>query len=653
MSRSRLFRKSFLFLAFACLVLACGELETGVVGSELTPQQEIELLAREFSPEGSLGPNDQLVFVDFDGQTATTKSGRVPLPPMEVRAQAIEDDPLPQDDDFRRVATRFGTAEQPMTKIRAILVLPEASELKWLEDCPQDAAFNYFGILTRGGTKADFGLQSTIIDGVPAGTWYPFINLFPGPGSDREFQAWKEFTIPEGTRVVMELEAVADAKPSVPGEFPGLILRVLSFDSTFVLVMVGGNVSNVKLDGVDQALRRVTSLVTISRNPKARMCGTFWEDTVVGKDEALQRLDESNAALQPDGNLELVESTEGTVIRDNVAYYTERVDLRCPSVALVIDITGSMQPEIDAIKAALDTMIISGLGQKISTWFQIIFDDLSIFRGQTSSIDEIRDWVAEIVVGGGGDCIESSLAAVNLGKEFLRFFSSDRGERHIVLVTDATPRMYPLDQLEADLLDNGVKLHVLLTGECFFPSATTTATAAAVEQLDAQATFSHLAEVTGGQYFYIPDGGPEDFEVALEQIFTSIAVGSTDGPPPPPPSDTEPPTLNVAASPEFLWPPNHKLVEIDVQAVATDNEDPNPVVELVSVQVHENGEVREGADVAEDVVISEDGAIWLRAERGGGSSEGRTYRILYKATDSSGNTAEETVDVIVPHDKRK
>ena len=109
--------------------------------------------------------------------------------------------------------------------------------------------------------------------------------------------------------------------------------------------------------------------------------------------------------------------------------------------------------------------------------------------------------------------------------------------------------------------------------------------------------------------------------------------------------------LTLTADPTILWPPNHKMVEIEVEAVAIDNADPNPQVEFVEVQVNEPDDIQGSGNTQGDVEIS-DGRLFVRAERSG-TGQRRVYSIIYKATDAAGNSTHETVEVVVPHDKSK
>jgi hypothetical protein len=112
--------------------------------------------------------------------------------------------------------------------------------------------------------------------------------------------------------------------------------------------------------------------------------------------------------------------------------------------------------------------------------------------------------------------------------------------------------------------------------------------------------------------------------------------------------DATPPGLRVEAAPSKLWPPNHKLVLVTTTLSVNDDQDPNPVVKLESITCGD------GCDVTQDVAGAElgtdDREFELRSERKGAGT-GRTYLITYAATDASGNRAQATTAVVVPHDR--
>ena len=54
---------------------------------------------------------------------------------------------------------------------------------------------------------------------------------------------------------------------------------------------------------------------------------------------------------------------------------------------------------------------------------------------------------------------------------------------------------------------------------------------------------------------------------------------------------------------------------------------------------------------SDDIQISANGSIYLRAERSGKGSS-RVYTITYQAVDGAGNVVVDSATVTVPHDKR-
>jgi M6 family metalloprotease-like protein len=114
--------------------------------------------------------------------------------------------------------------------------------------------------------------------------------------------------------------------------------------------------------------------------------------------------------------------------------------------------------------------------------------------------------------------------------------------------------------------------------------------------------------------------------------------------------DTTPPALAVQADSGSLWPPDHKLVTIEVGVALSDVCDAAPRLRLVSVTSSEPEDGRGDGNTAPDVVGAalgtDDRSFQLRAERQGGGA-GRTYTITYEAGDASGNTTSATIVVAV------
>jgi hypothetical protein len=111
--------------------------------------------------------------------------------------------------------------------------------------------------------------------------------------------------------------------------------------------------------------------------------------------------------------------------------------------------------------------------------------------------------------------------------------------------------------------------------------------------------------------------------------------------------DTTPPEISVEVDPSSLWPPNHKLVDVFASVVAEDICS-EPAVVLTSVTSSEPGHPRRGGDIRDAEVGTADFEMKLRASRRG-NGPGRTYTLVYTATDSSGNESSATGTVEVPH----
>jgi hypothetical protein len=115
-------------------------------------------------------------------------------------------------------------------------------------------------------------------------------------------------------------------------------------------------------------------------------------------------------------------------------------------------------------------------------------------------------------------------------------------------------------------------------------------------------------------------------------------------------SDLEAPAIDVLAQPDRLWPPNHRMVPVDLDVVATDNCDPSPYCRITDVQSSEAVSSVGGGDRSPDWVVTGDLTLDLRSERFG-SGVGRIYTVELTCSDYAENQASELVVVHVPHDQ--
>ena len=108
--------------------------------------------------------------------------------------------------------------------------------------------------------------------------------------------------------------------------------------------------------------------------------------------------------------------------------------------------------------------------------------------------------------------------------------------------------------------------------------------------------------------------------------------------------DIIPPTVSISTSSNFLWPPNHKMVDVVVGGSATDDG-----AGIASVEITVTDEYG-----AYNMTVPAFGStIQLEAWRAGTDKDGRKYTITAVATDNAGNRSMADTIVLVPHDMRK
>jgi hypothetical protein len=113
--------------------------------------------------------------------------------------------------------------------------------------------------------------------------------------------------------------------------------------------------------------------------------------------------------------------------------------------------------------------------------------------------------------------------------------------------------------------------------------------------------------------------------------------------------DNTPPSLAVVASPNRLFPPNHKYVTVRAVVTASDDSGEAPTLALVGVTSDEpdNAPGTSDGDTVQDIVIIDQTTFRLRAERDK-NGDGRAYTITYRAVDGAGNTTNTSAVVTVP-----
>jgi hypothetical protein len=112
--------------------------------------------------------------------------------------------------------------------------------------------------------------------------------------------------------------------------------------------------------------------------------------------------------------------------------------------------------------------------------------------------------------------------------------------------------------------------------------------------------------------------------------------------------DATPPAVECVATPSTLWPPNGKLVPVDVAVTVSDDTAGAAgfVLDTTTVTTGDSERDIVGFDIG-----TPDGFGFLRAERRG-NERARVYSLAYTAHDLAGNAAGCEVRVVVPHDRR-
>jgi len=123
-------------------------------------------------------------------------------------------------------------------------------------------------------------------------------------------------------------------------------------------------------------------------------------------------------------------------------------------------------------------------------------------------------------------------------------------------------------------------------------------------------------------------------------VFAFVSVTYTFEPVPPPSISS------LTATPNVLWPPNHKMVPVSVDISASDASGVAPICQITAVSSTEGIQVPGETDW----IITGPRTVQLRAERDG-SGPGRVYTISVTCTNAAGLTATKGVTVRVPHDR--
>jgi len=181
--------------------------------------------------------------------------------------------------------------------------------------------------------------------------------------------------------------------------------------------------------------------------------------------------------LNDAGLLVLTNETKVSALEYPAHTYRERTQVFIPpeykvKLAFVIDVTGSMEPEMNGIKGAILDVIkeLQENLQESQSAFPlsalVVFrDDVSV-KAVTSDGTILTNAVGKLKASQGGTCPEASVEALNKAIDHVEDFGT------ILFVTDASPYDdADIDALIERLLSHNIRVNVLMTGDCTNPDS--------------------------------------------------------------------------------------------------------------------------------------------------------------------------------------
>jgi predicted extracellular nuclease len=263
---------------------------------------------------------------------------------------------------------------------------------------------------------------------------------------------------------------------------------------------------------------------------------------------------------------------------------------------------------------------------------------------------------------GSGNCNLTRLAAAQALVDWLASDPTESGDADFLIIGDLNSydKEAPIDAILAGpddtpgTADDYTDLIFTFQGEAAYSYVFDGQTG----YLDhALASAGLVGEVTGATIWHINADEPDLID--YEMNFKQDAQDALFAPDPYRSSDHDPvivgldvcdeiaPSLTVYVTPVLLWPADHKYVNVTATVTASDNFDPAPTIELVSVTSNEPDDGEDDGNTINDIVIVDDYNFRLRAERSGVGS-GRVYTITYQVTDACGNVTTGFATVTVP-----
>lgn len=317
------------------------------------------------------------------------------------------------------------------------------------------------------------------------------------------------------------------------------------------------------------------------------------------------------------------------VFRDNLSKYSDKYEYRTPPPTpsegpFVRRVTGLDPPLgpiteafFDHVEQGLQQVPVSGLPMTLHPYSPadlnedgtVDASDMQIFSGSVGRCDPDPDFLSSTDFDGDG-CTTS--LDEDIFHDLLSGATGNRRPRaegkNIVLTADSscTASITPSDVDDGSFDPDGNTIHLSIDPTGPFPLG------------------EHLVTLT-----------VTDSHGAASSFITTVTVVS------------RPVIQGISTSKTELWPANHKMADVTVDYLASDNCAVGPIVCLLSVSSNEPVNGTGDGDTSPDWEVVDAHRARLRAERAG-TGNGRRYTINITCTNTSGNLSHKNVLVTVP-----
>jgi uncharacterized repeat protein (TIGR01451 family) len=183
-------------------------------------------------------------------------------------------------------------------------------------------------------------------------------------------------------------------------------------------------------------------------------------------DDISQATIDVDMVLKDPGLLVLTHETKVTANEYPAHMDRERTNIFIPEdievdIAFVIDVTGSMQEEINGVIKALK-MFIDNIEPGTSPLIAlVVFRDEVTVEAFTRDLDLLQSAVENLKASGGGTCSEASVEAL------LKAIPHTKVGGQILFATDASPYADSnIEKIIAMLRNKGIRFNAMITGDC-------------------------------------------------------------------------------------------------------------------------------------------------------------------------------------------